>query len=531
MAKLWGWEIRRQVPDENELPSFAPPVFDDGATVVTAGGVQGTYIDIGGAVRTEAELVTKYRDMTLHPEIMTAVNHICNEAIIQEDFAPIVEMEMEGLKKLNISPAILQAVTVQFERVLELLEFDTRAYEIFQRWYVDGRLYFNIIIDKANPQAGIQEIRYLDPRNIRKVREIAKVTTPETRMIPGADVVNRVVNEYYIYNDKGFEIKNQSSMTMNASLPVSGLKIAKDAVVHVTSGLVDTAGTLVLGHLHVAIKYLNMLRSFEDAAMIYRVTRAPDRRVFYIDVGNLPRIKAEEYIKSLMTKFKNKVTYDAQTGEIRDDRKFMTLTDDFWLARRDGGKGTEIQPLQAGTMQGVIDELEYFKMALYKALNVPYSRFHPESTFALGRAQEISRDEIDFCKFIDRMRLRFCQLFLKILEKQLVLTGVIAPEEWNALSYRIKFHWQKDNLYSELKEKAILAERGNLMQLFVPFAGIYFSHKWIREKILNQTDTEQDEENLQIAMELNNPQFTPALLNPMGAPDDGQGGNGGPPTG
>lgn len=521
MARLFGWEIKRESPDDKQQqPSFAPPITDDGAVVVTAGGIQGSAIDVAGSVRNEAELVTKYRDMTVHPEILSAVNHICNETIIQEEFEPIVRLEMEGLKKVGVPPAVLQAIEGQFEKVLELLEFDTKAYEVFQRWYVDGRLYYNIIIDKENPQAGIQEIRYLDPRCIRKVREIAKANTPDSRVVPGADIINRVVNEYYLYNDKGFD-KNQGPAN-SVTLPTTGLKIAKDAVVHVTSGIVDTAGTLVLGHLHVAIKCLNMLRSIEDAGMIYRVTRAPERRVFYIDVGTLPRIKAEEYVKSLMTKFKNKVVYDAQTGEIRDDRKFMTMTDDYWLARRDGGKGTQIETLQPGQMQGVIDELEYFKMGLYKALNVPYSRFNPETVFALGRAQEISRDEIDFCKFINRIRMRFSQLFLKILEKQLILLGIIAPEEWNAIAYRLKFHWQKDNLYDELKEKAILAERGNLLALFVPFAGVYYSHKWIREKILNQTDAEQDELNMQIAMEQQNPQFTPELLNPMGAPDDGK---------
>ena len=524
MVRIWGWEIKRP-DDDDDLPSFAPPIQDDGAVVVTAGGVQGTYVDIGGSVRTEAELVTKYRDMTLHPEIQTAIEQICNESIIQEDYEPIVRLDLEGLDKIGIPPPVKEAILMEFDRILELLEFDTKAYEIFLRWYVDGRMYYNVIIDPKVPEMGIQELRFLDPRCIRKVREIAKVNNPETRAIPGSDVVNRVVNEYYIYNDKGFAT-NQSAAT-SPVLPTTGLKIAKDAVVHTTSGLVDTAGTLVLGHLHVAIKYLNMLRAVEDAGMIYRVTRAPERRVFYIDVGNLPRIKAEEYVKSLMTKFKNKVVYDAQSGEIRDDRKYMTMTDDYWLARRDGGKGTEIVPLPPGQMQGVIDEMEYFKAALYKSLKVPYSRFNPESTFALGRAQEISRDEIDFCKFIDRLRLRFSQLFIKLLEKQLIIRGIIAPEDWSAISYRLRFYWQRDNLYAELKEKAILAERGNLLQLFVPFAGIYYPHKWIRQAILQQSETEQEEFDLEMAEELNNPQFSPELLNPMGVP--GQGGMMGPP--
>jgi hypothetical protein len=522
MVRIWGYEIKRDAPDvEKEHPSFSPPISDDGAVVVTAGGIQGTYVDINGSVRSEAELVTKYRDMTLHPEVKSAVTQICNESIVQQDFEPIVKITLEALDNM-LPPAIKEAIENEFDRVQELLEFNTKAYEIFEKWYVDGRLYYNIIIDPKNPQAGIQELRYLDPRCIRKVKEIAKAKNPEIQSVPGSDVINRVVNEYFVYNDKGFQATSTPGSA--PSMPLTGLKIAKDAVVHVVSGLTDTNNTLVLSHLHIAIKYLNMLRSVEDAGLIYRVTRAPERRVFYIDVGGLPRIKAEEYVKSLMTKFKTKVVYDAQSGEIRDDRKFMTFTDDYWLATRDGGKaGTRIDTLQPGQMQGIIDEMEYYKMGLYKSLQVPYSRFNPEAVFSYGRAQEISRDEIDFCKFVDRLHLRFSHLFLRVLEKQLVLRGVIAPEDWSAISYRIKFIWQRDNLYSELKEKAMLAERGNLLQFYVPFAGSLVSYKWIRETILQQSEEDQEKIDMEIIEELNNPQYSPELLNPMGAPD--QGGN------
>ena len=521
MVRVWGWEIKRDAPDaEKEFPSFSAPISDDGAVVVSTGGIQGTYVDINGSVRSEAELVSKYRDMTLHPEVKSAVTQICNEAIVQQEFEPIAKITLEGLNSINLPPAIKQAIEMEFDRVKELLEFDTKAYEIFEKWYVDGRLYYNIIIDPKNPQAGIQELRYLDPRCIRKIKEIAKVKNDQTQGVPGSDIVSRVVNEYYVYNDKGFQ--STSSPATSPIMPISGLKIAKDAVVHVVSGLTDTNNTLVLSYLHIAIKYLNMLRSVEDAGLIYRVTRAPERRVFYIDVGGLPRIKAEEYVKSLMTKFKTKVVYDGQSGEIRDDRKFMTFTDDYWLATRDGGKaGTRIETLQPGQMQGIIDEMEYYKMGLYKSLQVPYSRFNPEAVFSYGRAQEINRDEIDFCKFIERLHLRFSHLFLRILEKQLVLRGIIAPEDWSTIGYRIKFIWQKDNLYSELKEKAILAERGNLLQFYVPFAGTLVSYKWIRETILQQSEEDQEKIDMEIMEEMQNPQFSPELLNPMGQPGPG----------
>lgn len=519
MVKIFGWSIKRD--QEEELPSFTPAVKDDGAVVVAAGGTYGMYIDLEGAVRNESQLVSKYRDMALHPEVDGAVNQITNEAIVQEDDAKIVEIILDDVP---INDTLKKAITDEFERIQELLEFNSHAYDIFRRFYIDGRMYFHAIIDDRNVAAGIQELRYIDPRKIRKVREVVPIDDKSAQKMPGSEVLTKTKQEYYMYNPSGFV--NNTNPSFQYSSPAQGLKIAKDCVVHITSGITDPAGTLVLGFLHKAIKPLNQLRALEDAAIIYRLARAPERRIFYVDVGNLPKNKAEQFMRDIMAKYKNRLVYDATTGEIRDDRRFQTMLEDFWIPRREGGKGTEIDVLPPGNATGVMDEVEFFKQRLYASLNVPYDRTDPQAMFALGpRMTEITRDEVNFSKFIDRCRLRFNQLFLKILEKQLVLKKIILPEEFRPLAYKIKFKYAKDNIFAELKEREVMNDRMNTLNLIAPFVGRYYSNEWIRKNVLKQTDADIQEITSQIALEATNPLYQ----QPLGMPGMEEGPEAQPP--
>ena len=383
--KLFGYEFKRT--DQLEVaPSFAPKEADDGALIVAAGGAYGTYIDLDGTVRTEAELVTKYREMSLQPEIDTAVDEIVNESIsVDED--DTVDINLDSV---NVPDRVKKAIRDEFVNVLKILNFNKQAYEIYRRWYIDGRLYYHAIISRDAPQEGIKELRYVDPRKIRKVREIGKKRAPG-----GADgseaVIPKIQNEYYVYNDKGF---NYGNKVVGPS--TSGMKIAKDSIVHVTSGLTDTQGTMVLSYLHKAIKPLNQLRTLEDALIIYRLARAPERRIWYIDVGNLPKMKAEQYVRDIMIKHKNRLIYDASTGEVRDDRKFMTMLEDYWLPRREGGRGTEVTTLPGGQTLGEMDDVLYFQKRLYQTLNVPVNRLNSDALFSIGRATEVTRDELKF---------------------------------------------------------------------------------------------------------------------------------------
>ena len=536
MNRVFGWEIKR--PAEPVLPSFTPKAEDDGAVIVAAGGTYGTYVDLEGSVRNEAQLVTKYRDMTLHPEVDSAVNQITNEAIVQEEDQRIVEIILDDLP--GLPPKVKQAIEAEFEAAQELLEFNTHAYDIFRRFYIDGRLYFHAMIDEKQPEAGIQEIRYIDPRKIRKVREVVPYRDKNTKQIPGSEVIQTTRNEYFIYNPSGFITNSTPSYTY--ATPATGLKIAKDSIVHITSGITDSAGTLVLGYLHKAIKPLNQLRALEDATIIYRLARAPERRIFYIDVGDLPKQKADQYLRDMMQRYKNRLVYDSVTGAIRDDRKYMTMLEDFWFPRRGDSRGTEIDTLPAGNAQGVLEEVEFFKQRLYAALNVPFARTDPEAMYSLGpRMTEITRDEVTFAKFIDRVRLRFNQLFLKILEKQLILKKIITPEDWKPLAYRIQFKYAKDNLFAEIKEREMLNDRLNTLTLIAPFMGMFVSREWVRKNILKQTDEDIEEMNAQIAEEMNDPIYQQAAMSGMlgmpgmgpgmpGAPGAPQpGGGGGPP--
>jgi hypothetical protein len=501
-ASLFGFEFRR-AKEEKEPPSFAPKQTDDGASVVTAtGGFYGSYIDLEGTVRTEAELVSRYRDMSLHPEVDSAIEDITSEAIVTEDGEKTVQIMLDDIP--GISERLKAVIQQEFEEILRLFEFNTKSYDVFRRWYIDGRLYYHALVDPQKMNEGIQELRFLDPRRIRKVRETTKVKDPKYPHIE----LQKTVQEYYVYADKDLVTGNKSLITQ---VGTSGYKIAKDSIVHCTSGMTDTNNKMVLGYLHKAIRPLNSLRALEDAAIIYRISRAPERRVFYIDVGNLPKIKAEQYIRDMMVKHKNKLVYDSTTGEIRDDRKFMTMLEDYWLPRREGGRGTQIDTLQSGHNLGVMEDVEYFQKKLYRSLNVPLNRLESDSMYSFGRSMEVTRDEIKFSKFIDRLRLKFSALFLKTLEKQLVLKGYMSPDDWENIQAEIKFKFLQDNRYAEIKEQEMLLARMNVLTLMMPFIGKYYSNTWVRKNLLQQGEEEMDEIDTEIVDEMDNPQYAPPI--------------------
>lgn len=500
--ELFGFEIRKKGQtvrqEEQNLQTFAPKIEDDGALVVASGGAYGTYVDLEGSARTEAELVTKYRDMLQHHEVESAVDDVVNESVVVERGVKTVEINLD---EAPASANIKKLISKEFETILDLLKFNTQQYDVFKTWYVDGRMYYHVIIDESDPRAGIKELRYIDPRKMRKVREVKKKKDTGT----GAPVT-KVQNEYFIYNEKGFvSLNNSLSQTVGAS----GVKIAKDSIIHCTSGLMDKDSTLVLSYLHKAIKPLNQLRALEDATVIYRISRAPERRIFYIDVGNLPKMKAEQYLRDMMVRHKNKLVYDSSTGEIRDDRKFMTMLEDYWLPRREGNRGTEITTLPAGQNLGEMADVEYFQKKLYRSLTVPESRLSDEAQFNIGRSSEVTRDEIKFAKFVDRLRTRFCQLFLKSLEKQLILKGILTSEDWDLIGNKITFDFARDNVFSELKNIEVLNERSNVMRNMADSIGKYYSHTWVRKNILMQTDEEIEQMDREIAEEQTLPQFNP----------------------
>jgi hypothetical protein len=491
MAELFGFKITRK--DEKEIGSFAPKVEDDGAAVVAEGGVYGTYVDLEGSTRTESELVTRYRRMALQPECELAIDDIVNETIIYSQEHKLVEINLDSV---NIPTRVKKIVTEEFDQVKELMDFNNKGYDIFRHWYVDGRLFYHVIIDKDKPDEGIKELRYIDPRKIKKVRAIRK-----RRIGPGAAGVqiSKTKEEYFMYNEKGFTGYPGGSPTSAGQ--DQGVKIQTDSIVHCTSGLVSEDNRIVLSHLHKAIKPLNQLRILEDASVIYRISRAPERRIFYIDVGNLPKMKAEQYLRDMMVKHKNRLVYDASTGEVRDDRKFMTMLEDYWLPRREGGRGTEITTLPGGTNLGEMEDVTYFQKKLYRSLNVPVSRLEPDTGFSLGRASEINRDELKFQKFISRCRLRFSMFFESAMEKQLVLKGVMTPEEYKEIKPDIRYDFMEDNHFTELKDMEITTERVNTINNLEPHVGRYFSNAWVKKQILRFTDEEIAQMDQEIASE------------------------------
>ena len=488
--QLFGFEFKRKV-DLDVSPSFAPKESDDGAVVVAAGGSFGTYVDLDGTVRTEAELVTKYREMGLQPEIDTAVDEIVNE-MISIDERDLVKINLDNLD--GVPETIKKKIREEFDNCLNILDFRKHVYEIIRRWYIDGRLYYHVIIDEKDTKAGIKEIRYVDPRKIRKIREIAKRKAKGGEF--GETVIPKTQNEYYIYNDKGFNYGNKA-----VGPTTTGLRIAKDSILHITSGLTDTQGTMVLSYLHKAIKSLNQLRTLEDALVIYRLARAPERRIWYIDVGNLPKMKAEQYVREIMVKHKNRLIYDAQSGEIRDDRKFMTMLEDYWLPRREGGRGTEVTTLPGGQTLGQMDDVLYFQKKLYQTLNVPVNRLNSDALFSLGRATEVTRDELKFGKFITRLRGRFSMLFVHMLEKQLVLKQIMTIEDFHNIAPDLVFDYAKDNFFTELKNGEMIENRVNLARNFQDMVGKYYSQDWLRKNILQQSEDDIEEMDKEIAEE------------------------------
>ena len=498
--KLFGFSIARDKGSKEDIPSIVAPQQDDGSVEIAPGGAYGTYVDLEGRVKNEGTLVTKYREMAVQPECDLAVQDVVNEAII-------VNAEGKGpveivLDKTDLPKSIQKKIKEEFSFLLNLLEFNTTCYEIFKKWYVDGRLYYHLVIDNKNPRQGIQDLRYIDPRKIRKLREPVEMKDKKS----GQDVYAGD-KEYYIYNKRG--LTNASSG--------EGVKISPDSIAFCHSGILDQRNNLVYGHLHKAIKPLNQLRMLEDAVVIYRLARAPERRIFYIDVGNLPKMKAEQYLRDMMVKHKNKLTYDAQTGEVRDDRKFMTMLEDFWLPRREGGRGTEITTLPGGQNLGEMEDIEYFKKKLYKALNVPISRMESEATFNLGRSTEITRDEIKFSKFVKRLRARFSILFNNILEIHLSLKGVTSRNEFQQIKKHIFYNYEEDNHFTELKEAEIIRERAQLLGDVDSYVGNYYSKSWIRKNVLKMTEDEIDRIEKEIKREAGDGEGDP-MYDPGGAP-------------
>ena len=500
MAQLFGFEIVRKKEAEEKaqpdrLVTFAPEIKDDGAVVVAEGGVFGTYLDLEGSARTESDLVAKYREMSLQPEVESAIDDIVNEFVSYDSDYKLVDINLDDLEFGN---KVKDKIREEFKNIVQLLDFNNSGYEIVRRWYIDGRLYYHAIIDVQNPREGIQEIRYIDPRKIRKIREIKRVRRNSQASTAGQQVhTTETKQEYYMYSERGFSGGTRAGVSTTNYQPAAagstGIRIATDSIIHVTSGLMDASNQMVLSYLHKAIKPLNQLRTLEDATVIYRISRAPERRIFYIDVGNLPKIKAEQYLRDMMVRHKNRLVYDATTGDIRDDRKFMTMLEDFWLPRREGGKGTEITTLPGGQNLGEIEDVLYFQKKMYKSLGVPVSRLESEGGFNLGRAAEITRDELKFGKFIDRMRLRFANLFKEALKKQLILKGVISEEESNEIFSNIRFDFMRDGYFTELKEAEILTNRLALAQSMEPYVGKYYSHQYMRTKVLHQSEEEMDQ--------------------------------------
>jgi hypothetical protein len=466
--QLFGFEIRKKEPLK-DVGSVVSPTSEDGSTVVaSASAYYGMVMDIEGIVKNENDLIRRYREIAQYADTDAAIEDIVNEAIISEDGS--IKLDLD---KVKLSDAIKKKMQEEFQNVLRLLRFSDRGHDIFRSWYIDGRVYYHVLLDEKNPKAGIVELRFVDPRKIRRIKNIEKTKNPN-----GVEV-NKVVDEYYLYNDKGI---TESS--------TQGVKLTLDSVIYAPSGLVDANTGMMLSNLHKAIKPVNQLKMIEDAVVIYRISRAPERRVFYIDVGNLPKLKAEQYVNDIMNKFRNKVVYDATTGEVRDDRKHLSMMEDFWMPRREGGKGTEITTLPGGQNLGDIQDIQYFQQKLYQALNVPLSRLQQQQGFSLGRSTEITRDEIKFSKFIARLRKRFNALFYEALRVQLIAKGIIRADEWSDLRQNMAFMYDLDNHFTELKDNEILLQRIQMLQQMEQYVGKYYSSNWVKKNVLQLTDEE-----------------------------------------
>ena len=501
MAKLFGFSIEDNNQKPPSVQSPVPQSNEDGVDHYLTSGFFGSYVDIEGVFRTEFDLIKRYREMSLHPEVDSAIEDIVNEAIVSDSNDVPVQIDLDNL---NASDGIKKKVRDEFKTILDLLDFDKKSHEIYRNWYVDGRLYYHKVIDLKNPQDGIQELRYVDAMKMRYIRQQKKQDRDKAlQSINNPRVDQQVqmpeIEEYFIYNPKG---NSNSSPVGQRSSNQSGIKIAKDAISYCTSGLVDRNKGTTLSYLHKAIKSLNQLRMIEDSLVIYRLSRAPERRIFYIDVGNLPKIKAEQYLRDVMSRYRNKLVYDASTGEIKDEKKHMSMLEDFWLPRREGGRGTEITTLPGGQNLGEITDIEYFKKKLYRSLNVPPSRMDGEGGFNLGRSSEILRDELKFTKFVSRLRKRFSNMFNDMLKTQLILKNIITPEDWENMEQHIQYDFLYDNHFSELKDSELLTERLNMVATAEPYVGKYFSQDYLRRKILRQTDEEIIEQDQLIEKEI-----------------------------
>lgn len=506
-VKLFGFTIGSKDIAQMQKPeqlSFTMPndTLDDGAVTITQNAHFGTYVDLEGSVRNELELITRYREMANHPECDMAINEIINESITHDTDGSVVDIVLDNLKQPE---TIKKKIIEEFKNVTKLLNFSNMADDLYRRWYIDGRIYFHILVDEKKPKEGIQELRYIDPRKIRKIREIKKARDPKTN----AEIIQSIA-EYYMFNDRG-------TTTQSYTASVSpGLKIAADSIINCNSGLMDAKNTFVISYLHKAIKPLNQLRMVEDAIVIYRLSRAPERRVFYIDVGNLPKGKAEQYLHDVMVKYRNKIVYDSSTGELRDDRKHMSMLEDFWLPRREGNKGTEITTLPAGQNLGQLEDVQYFQKKLLQSLSVPYSRLEQTQgggMVGIGRTTEVTRDELRFNKFINKLRNKFSQIFDSALEIQLVLKGICTKDEWEKFREDIYYDYKKDNNFTELKEADLLQQRLGLLNLVEPYVGKYFSQEWVKRNVLHFTDEEMEEMQKQIDAE-------PPPVDPNAPPQD-----------
>ena len=502
MPRLFGFSIDDSQKKPPSVVAPVPKTNEDGVDNYIASGFYGQYVDIEGVYRTEYDLIKRYREMVLHPEADAAVEDVVNEALVSDLYDSPIEIE---LSNVNASDSLKDAIRAEFKAIKEMMDFDKKAHEIFRNWYVDGRLYYMKVIDTKRPQDGIQEVRYIDPMKMKFIRQEKKKNQNEYNMSNnGQDLKKAVypeIDEYYLYTPKP-NFPTQMFSAGSAAGGKGSIKIAKDSICYVTSGLFDRNKGTCLSYLHKAIKGLNQLRMIEDSLVIYRISRAPERRIFYIDVGNLPKVKAEQYLKEVMSRYRNKLVYDAGTGEIRDDRKFMSMLEDFWLPRREGGRGTEITTLPGGQNLGELADIEYFQKKLYRSLGVPESRIASDGGFNLGRSSEILRDELKFAKFVGRLRKRFGHMFNDMLRTQLILKNIVTPEDWEQMEDHIQYDFIYDNQFAELKESELMEGRLNILATIEPYIGKYYSNEYVRRKVLRQSDTEIVEMDEQIEDEI-----------------------------
>ena len=500
MARLFGFSIDPKKKDSPSVISPVPQNNEDGNDNFIASSFYGSYVDIEGVYRSEFDLIKRYREMALHPECDGAIEDVINEAIVSDLYDTPIQIE---LSNLNASDKLKKAIREEFKTIKDIMDFDKKSHEILRNWYIDGRLYYMKVIDQKKPEEGIKDLRYIDPMKMRYVRQEKKKSKAERLNALNNNqnetkVVAPEIDEYFVYTPQ----PAYPSQAMQGGGGTKGVKIAKDSITYVTSGLVDRNKGLVLSYLHKAIKALNQLRMIEDSLVIYRLSRAPERRIFYIDVGNLPKIKAEQYLREVMGRYRNKLVYDANTGEVRDDRKFMSMMEDFWLPRREGGRGTEITTLPGGQNLGELSDIEYFQKKLYRALGVPESRIAAEGGFNLGRSSEILRDELKFSKFVGRLRKRFAHMFTDMLKTQLILKNIVTPEDWEVLSEHIQYDFIYDNQFAELKETEMMNERLGTLAQIEPYIGRFYSQEWVRKNVLRQTDGEIEELDEQIEQEI-----------------------------